>query len=58
MFSGINKFFFKELNGIQCKTLAEAAKDETTHFKSVGAKVQVQMLKIKQICNKSKREKI
>lgn len=27
--------------------LAEAAKDETTSFKSAGAKVQVQILKIK-----------
>lgn len=32
--------------GIQCKA-AEAAKDERIYFKSAGAKVQVQMLKIK-----------
>lgn len=42
-------FFFKEHSrGFNVK-LAKAAGDETTSFQSVGAKVQVQILKIKHI---------
>lgn len=38
------EFFFKEYSrGFNVK-LAEAARDETTSFQSVGAKVQVQIL--------------
>lgn len=46
-FSGINRFLKKNIKWGFSVKLAETAEDEATYFKSAGAKVQGQILKIK-----------
>lgn len=46
-FNGMKRLFFlRALMGIQCEA-GRGCQNETTYFKSAGAKVQVQTLKIK-----------